>query len=197
MGTGRWITVAAVAALAMLAVTLFGLTATAPAGNRGPVPELTEFPGPEEVTFGEFVSYTAKLPNVQKSSFTHVIYRHKRPVTTLNGQPALATLVYASCDPTRTNWAPDADGFYTCPEIAQVPAGTSARIVLVFRTPGTANGVGDNVTCNAQNSCAVVSNGYWIIKEGTGKPGSSGPDTFPPLNEPLSVTTNLLGGTRT
>ena len=33
------------------------------------------------------------------------------------------------------------------------------------------------------------------IKEGTGKPGLSGPDTFPPLNQPLSVTTNLLGGT--
>ena len=185
---------AVVAGLAgLMLVTLFGVAAaTAPAGNRSPVPGLVEFPGPEEVSFGENVAYTASLLNNQSSNFSHVQYRHKVPTT---GPGATATLIYASCDPNRTSWVPDADGFYTCPEISQVPAGTTAKVVLVFRTPGTSDGVGDNVTCStATKNCLLTSNGYWLIKEGTGKPGSSGPDTFPPLDgPPLTVTTDLLG----
>ncbi len=196
MATGKWIRSAAVAGfVGLAAVTLFGLAAaTAPAGNRDPVPELYEFPGPEQVTFGENVAYTATLSNAQSSNFTHVAYRHKVPTTTLAGLPANAELVYASCDPDRESWMPDADGFYTCPEMAQLRAGDTARILLVFRTPGNSDGVGDNVSCNASNSCVLTSSGYWLMKEGTGKPGSSGPDTFPPLDgPPLTITTDLLG----
>ena len=187
-----WTWVAAMAALVGLigAAALGVAVSEAPAGNRGPAPTLVEFPGPEQVTFGENVAYTASLPNDQSSNFTHVIYRHRVPTT---GPGAAATLIYASCDPTRTNWVPDSDGFYSCPEMAQVPAGTTAKVLLVFRTPGNPNGMGDNVTCDATNNCLLASNGYWIIKEGTGKPGSSGPDTFPPLDKPLTVTTDLLG----
>jgi hypothetical protein len=197
MTTRAWTWIAAMAALVGLlgAAALGVAVGEAPAGNRDPEPKIFEFPGPEQVTFGENVAYTATLfngPNLS-SNFTHVTYRHKVPVTTLGGLPTPAELIYASCDPDRTTWVPDRDDFYTCPEIAQLPAGATARILLVFRTPGNPDGVGDNVTCGASNSCVLTSNGYWIIKEGTGKPGSSGPDTFPPLDQPLTVTTDLLG----
>lgn len=195
MTARAWTWIAALAALVGLlgAAALGVAVGEAPAGNRDPDPELFEFPGPEAVSFGENVAYTATLLNDQSSNFTHVAYRHKRPTT---GPGATATLIYASCDPNRTSWVPDSDGFYTCSEIAQLPAGATARILLVFRTPGTPDGAGDNVTCDATNNCVLTSNGYWIIKEGTGKPGSSGPDTFPPVDgPPLTVTTDLLGAT--
>jgi hypothetical protein len=202
-----------VAVTGTAAVVVFAVSAAvAPAGNRQPTTKIVEFPGPEQVTFGEDVAYTSTLFNGpdQSSSFTHVIYNHRIPTTILDrdangvedgiGAPVPAKLVYASCDPGLTNWNPNAsDGTYHCPELSQLPAGATARVLLVWQTPGVPDSVGDNVTCDSNplpaspvNSCTLTSSGYWTIKEGTGNPGSNGPDTYPSLaGDP--VVTDLLG----
>jgi hypothetical protein len=148
-------------------------TATAPAGNRAPVPTLAGLPGPGEVTYGQNVAYTATLPNEQSSTFTHVQFHNPIPKTFVNGHPLPATLMYASCPGTLTATE------FVCDETT-VPANQTARVTIVWKTP-TGGESSPGCQCMTNSS-------FWTIKEGTGKPGSSGPDTFP---SPV-VSTSLL-----
>lgn len=176
--------IAGIAAL----VTLFVIgTSTVTAGNRAPVRTLVATPGPSEINYGENVGYTASLTNSQSSTFTKVVYRHLVPTTTLGGASQASTLAYSSCEPTRTSWPTFAPGsWYACPELAQLRAGETAKVLLVWKAPGLP-AQGDGIACGATNSCSLTSRGEWTIKEGTGKPGSAGPDTFAvdPIATPL------------
>jgi hypothetical protein len=178
--------VVTLAAFAALATLVFGVT-SAPAGNRDPVRTLVETPGPAEISYGENVGYTATLFNNQSSTFTKVIYRHLVPTTKLGGVSTPASLVYSSCEPGRTSWPAFAAGsWYACPELSQLPSGASTSVLLVWKAPGIPT-AGDGVSCGAVNDCVLGSRGEFTIKEGTGNPGSSGPDTFAvgPVETPL------------
>jgi hypothetical protein len=173
-GSGRWMLAAAVfGALLTAAVLAFG-TASAPAGNRTPSPTLTAFPGPSEVTYGQNVAYSATLPNSQSSSFTHVQFHNPIPTTTAGTQTLQATLAYSSCagQLTATEWV--------CNEIT-VGSGQTARVTIVWKTPSAGE--------STAGCACMVNNSYWTIKEGTGKPGSAGPDTFP---SPAALTSLLV-----
>jgi hypothetical protein len=164
MGSGKRSFVSFAALMAVLAIAaLVVMTATAPAGNRTPTPTLVGLPGPGEVTYGQNVAYTATLPNQQSSTFTHVQFHNPIPQTVANGQTLAATLMYASCPGTLTATE------FVCNETS-VPANETARVTIVWKTPAA----GESVA-----GCACMTNSsYWTIKEGTGKPGSAGPDTF-------------------
>jgi hypothetical protein len=164
-------TIAAVVAVSAVGLLVIAV-GTAPAGNRDPVPTLIGFPGPGEVTYGQNVAYTATLPNEQSSSFTHVQFHNPIPATT--GGPAI--LKYASCPGQLTATE------FVCDEIS-VGAGTTAKVTIVWETPPS----GSSSNCPSLPVCMTNST-FWTIKEGTGKPGSSGPDTF---QSPL-VETGLL-----
>lgn len=179
---------AAVIALGAVAL-LVTAVGTAPAGNRDPEPTLDGFPGPGEINYGENVGYTAKLPNSQSSTFTHLVYHHLVPTTLIGGVSTPAKLIYASCEPGRTSWPAFAAGAtYACPE-RTLAAGATASVLLVWQAPGKPT-EGDNVSCGAATNCVLESSGFWTIKEGTGNDGSGGPDTFP---GDKSMLTTLLG----
>ena len=164
-----------VALAATLAIALLTVAATvATAGNRNPEPTLVGLPGPGEVTYGQNVAYTATLPNAQSSTFTHAQFHNPIPTTFVDGQPPLqATLMYASCSGTLTATE------FVCDETT-ISANETARVTIIWKTP-TAGESSPGCQCMTNSS-------YWTIKEGTGKPGSSGPDTFP--SPPVS--TSLL-----
>lgn len=176
------------AAVALAAAVGFALRApSAPAGNRDPLTTLAPNPGPSEISYGENVGYTATLANNQSSTFTKVVYRHKVPTTTIGGVSTPATLEYSSCEPGRTSWPAFAAGsWYACPALSQVHAGETATVLVVWKAPGLPT-QGDGVTCGTAFDCVLRSEGKWTIKEGTGNPGSAGPDTFPvgPVSTPL------------
>ena len=181
------------------AVVIGVLAANAPANNRDPIPTLAVLPGLEQMSYGENVAYRATLENVQNSMYTKVVFQQKVPTTTLGGDVLEAELLYASCaaDPWSPG-APDAAGYFRCPELSQLPARQTATVVLVWRTPGLAL-QGDFVGCDGPgagtptNDCKLTTSGYWTMKEGTGNPGSSGPDTFPPLEGQVPYQTDLFG----
>ncbi len=175
----------------LAALVVFALAAAAaPAGNRNPESSLVPSPGPAEINYGENVGYTATLVNSQSSTFTKVVYRHQVPTTLLAGASTAATLVYASCEPTRTSFPAYAPGgWYACPELSQLGSGDSAKVLTVWKAPGLPS-QGDNITCGGTTTCALETMGEWSIKEGTGKTGSAGPDTF----ETNPVTTPLYAG---
>jgi len=141
---------------------------TAPAGNRDPVPTLIGFPGPGEVTYGQNVAYTSTLPNLQSSTFTHVQFHNPIPTTVSSGQTLNATFKYASCQGTLTATE------FVCNEIT-VPAGQTARVTIVWQTPPA----GSSTNCPPTTPNCMAGSATWTIKEGTGNPGSAGPDTFP------------------
>jgi hypothetical protein len=193
MRVPRTILASTIGALVAGAVLLLAV-GTAPAGNRSPTVTLDSFPGPTEINYGENVGYTAKLVNSQSSNFTHLIYHHRVPTTLIGGVATPATLIYSSCEPGRTTWPTLAAGdIYACPELSQLGSGQTAAVLLVWGAPGKPV-QGDNVTCGGATDCSLTSSAYWTMKEGTGNPGSSGPDTFPgPNDPPLTATTALLG----
>jgi hypothetical protein len=174
MASGRQFLATLVALIAVLAIAvLVVVTATAPAGNRAPTPTLVGVPGPGEVTYGQNVAYTATLPNAQSSTFTHVQFHNPIPTTVSNGQTLNATFMYASCAGTLTATE------FVCDEIT-VPAGQTARVTIVWKTPNAGE---------SSPGCECMTNSsFWTMKEGTGNPRSSGPDTFPSP----TVSTSLL-----
>jgi hypothetical protein len=78
-----------VALLTIVATALFAVVAaTAPAGNRDVDVTFDDFPGPDEVTFGKNVAYTASLTSTPGTgTFTNVKYSMTRPSTVVNGGP--------------------------------------------------------------------------------------------------------------
>ncbi len=168
--------IAAVLALGAVALLVLAV-GNAPAGNRAPVPTLVGFPGPGEVTYGQNVAYTATLPNAQSSTFTHVNFHDPIPTTVSGTQTLTATLEYASCAGTLTATE------FVCDEMT-VPAGQTAKVTIVWQTPLA----GSSTNCPAATPVCMTNGSFWTIKEGTGKPGSAGPDTF---SSPL-VATSLL-----
>jgi hypothetical protein len=167
-----------------VALTLGGAAAlllavgNAPAGNRNPAPTLVGFPGPSEVTYAQNVAYKATLPNEQSSSFTHVNFHNPIPTTLSGTQTLKATLKYASCAGTLTATE------YVCNEVT-VPSGQTATVTIVWQTPQS----GSSTNCPSATPVCMANQAFWTIKEGTGKPGSSGPDTFP---TPVVATSLLL-----
>jgi hypothetical protein len=162
-----------VAVMALAAAGLLVIAVgTAPAGNRDPEPTLVGFPGPGEVTYGQNVAYTATLPNEQSSTFTHAQFHN--PIPTTSG--GSATLKYASCPGTLTATA------FVCNEIT-VRSHEIAKVTIVWQTPPS----GSSSNCPTTSPC-MTNRTFWTIKEGTGNPGSSGPDTF---DSPV-VATSLL-----
>jgi len=181
MGTRRWIRSAAVAALAgVLAVMVFavGTTSNAPAGNRNPAAVLVGLPGPSEVTYGQNVAYSATLKNTGKSNFTKLEFHN--PVPTTSGGPA--QLVYASCG--NSPPLPAGATEFAC-DLGELSAGGTARVTIVWKTPLTGSSTTELAwtpwpdTCPASTPVCMTNSVFWIMKEGTGKPGSAGPDTFP------------------
>ena len=165
-----------VALLAMAAAALFGYVAgSAPAGNRNPTATLQDFPGPHQITFGKNVAYSATLTDTGSSNFTHVTFSMTRPSTQVNGSTVYANLLYASCDTDGTFEGLTATS-YSCPEIAQINSGATAKIVLVWQTQSAPAGAS---CAPPTTTCQLTTTSKWIIKEGTGHPGSAGPDTFP------------------
>jgi uncharacterized repeat protein (TIGR01451 family) len=165
---GRWQALAVVAALAVggaLAV----VAADAPANNRNPSAVLSGLPGPTTVTYGKNIAYTATFENTGKSMFTKVRFSNPIPTTTLGGTTYPATFKYASCPGTLTATA------FVCDEIPQLGPGEEARVRIVWGTPS----VDGSTSTGCQLSDACLTNFVvWSIKEGTGKEGSAGPDTF-------------------
>lgn len=194
--------------LPLLTVAAVGLVlvaaGTAPANNRAPTTELLEDPGPGEISYGENVGYTATLTNVGSSTYTHLVYHHKVPTTIFGGTSLAADLVYSSCEPgpAQAGWDDfDPGDYYDCPARTLV-GGAPAKVLTVWHAPGVPI-QGDGVVCDdtlaeppAQpiNDCKLTSTAYWTMKEGTGNPGSAGPDTFPPdLGAGDPKVTELLG----
>ncbi|MGH3134539.1 MAG: hypothetical protein ACRDNY_12520 [Gaiellaceae bacterium] len=182
------------AVVLVAAIVLAVATTSAPAGNRDPEAALFAYPGPEEATYGQNVAYTATLFNDDKSQFTHAVYTHTKPTTVLDGETVTSELVYASCDDENLSLGTFTATDYSCPPTT-IPAGDTARVTLVWTTPR----IPEPLTCDADdpapatpvNDCELVSEGQWTIKEGTGKQGSAGPDTFP--EDPIPITTPLHG----
>jgi len=163
-----------VVAALLVAVTAVGaLTVSAPAGNRSPLVQLVASPGPSEVTFLKNVAYTATIFNNQNSTFTHV--RFHNPIPTTSGGPAV--FKYASCPGALTATE------FVC-NASRLDAGRTATVLIVWQTP--ASGISSD--CPGSIPSCMTNAGYFTIKEGTGQPGSSGPDTFPTLR----VATSLL-----
>lgn len=179
VGTGRLIRATAVVGLAgLLLIALFGIaTATAPAGNRNPVVELVAFPGPGEVTYQQNVAYTATLQNTQSSTFTRLQFHNPIPTTIVSGSPVQAVLKYASCPGSLSATT------FSCNEIT-LTAGQTAKVTIVWQTPAA----GSSSNCPPATPVCMTNTSFWTIKEGTGKTGSSGPDTFPSS----TVATSLL-----
>jgi uncharacterized repeat protein (TIGR01451 family) len=178
MSARRTIFASTVVALTAAVVAALAVSAgMAPAGNRNPQPTLVGFPGPGEVTYGQNVAYTATLPNAQSSTFTHVQFHDPIPTTVSGSQTLTATLKYASCQGQLTATE------FVCNEIS-VPSKQTAKVTIVWQTPAAGSSVG----CSSATPVCMTNSSFWTIKEGTGNPGSSGPDTFP---SPL-VSTSLL-----
>jgi hypothetical protein len=178
MSARRTIFASAMVALTTAVVAVLAIAVgTAPAGNRSPQPTLVGFPGPGEATYGQNVAYTATLPNGQSSTFTHAQFHDPIPTTVSGSQTLKATLKYASCQGQLTATE------FVCNEIT-VPSGQTARVTIVWQTPAS----GSSTSCPTATPVCMTNSSFWTIKEGTGKPGSSGPDTFP---SPL-VATSLL-----
>lgn len=140
-----------------------------PANNRNPSTVLRGHPGPTAVTYGKNIAYTATLENTGTSMFTKVVFSNPIPTTTLNGTTYPATFKYASCPGTLTATA------FVCEEIAQLGSGETARVTIVWGAP-TAEG-SSSAGCQLSSAC-LTNRVVWTIKEGTGKEGSAGPDTF-------------------
>jgi hypothetical protein len=173
-----------VAVLTVSAVAVLALAVgSAPAGNRNPDIVFDDFPGPDEVTFGQNVAYTASLENTGGSMFTHVVFRMNKPSTKVNGQTLYAELLYASCEPNGPPFAGLTATGYQCPEIAQVPSGSDPVVNrLVWRTPST-SASGLSCANPVVTDCVLTATGAWAIKEN--QPGSN--DTFP-----VAESTDLL-----
>jgi uncharacterized repeat protein (TIGR01451 family) len=166
---GRWSAVAVATTLALGGVLAAVVVADAPANNRSPSAVLSGLPGPTAVTYGKNIAYTATLENTGQSMFTKVQFSNPIPTTTLNGETYPATFKYASCPGTLTATA------FVCDEIHQLGSGETARVTIVWGTPG----VEGSSSAGCQLSAACLTNRVvWTIKEGTGKEGSAGPDTF-------------------
>lgn len=174
----RWAVVVVMTALA-LGGALAVVAADAPANNRNPSAVLTGLPGPTAVTYGKNIAYTATLENTGKSMFTKVRFFNPIPTATLNGTTYPATFKYASCPGTLTATA------FVCDEIPQLGSKQTARVTIVWGTP-TAEG--SSSTGCALSAACLTNRVVWTIKEGTGNPGSAGPDTF----ESNTVETRLL-----
>jgi hypothetical protein len=170
MGSRGWTRFAAGAVLSgLIAVAVFGVaSSSAPAGNRNPVVQLVAVPGPSEVTYGKNVAYSASIVNTGNSNFTKLQFADKIPTTIVNGSPVQATLKYASCQGALTATE------FVCNEITLV-AGATAKVTIVWATPPA----GASSDCPTSTPSCMTNSGVWSIKEGTGNPGSSGPDTFP------------------
>ena len=168
-----------------MAVTLFGL-ASATAGNRAPVSGMLVFPGPkEQVTYREGVAFTATLENTGSSKFTHVDFHNPSPSTTAG----YAKLLYASCG---SGASLSLGGTFEC-EMNDISSGGIARVTLVWEMPASGTSV-DNPDTTVDEDCDATKTvggtpdptpgpcltnwGFWTMKEGTGNPGSEGPDTF-------------------
>lgn len=175
-GVARKRLVVVVGVAVLLGVFVFGvLTTSAPAGNRDPEFGLEDFPGPDEVTFGKNVAYTATFENTQSSTFTHVFFRMDIPSTRINSNPLPAELLYASCEPDGPPFAGLTSTAYTCPEFDAIPAGSPPKeVTLVWRTPSIDP---TGLTCDTPSvtDCKLTATGGWSIKEN--QPGSN--DTFP------------------
>jgi hypothetical protein len=143
------------------------------------------------VTYGKAVSYTVSLQNSPgKSTYTHVFFHNPVPYTlTLNTNGTttknFASFKYSDC-PGQVS-----SGEYVSSDLGQLSSGGTRTCVIVWGTPSV--GSSDDPTTSADECAATQDAGggalptpppcitnqpYWTIKEGTGKPGSAGPDTF-------------------
>jgi hypothetical protein len=162
----RWVVLAFAAACTAAALAV--VTSEAPAGNRTPTVQLLGFPGPGEVTYGQNVAYTSTVVNTESSNYTHVIFRNPIPTTVANGETLKAVFKYASCPGTLTPTE------FVCNELSQVRVGETAKVTIVWQTPAA----GSSSNCPSSMPVCMTNTAAWTIKEGTGSPGSSGPDTF-------------------
>ncbi len=129
---------------------------------------LVAFPGPGEVTYKQNVAYTATLQNAGSSNFTHLQFHNPIPTTIVNGSPVKAVLRYASCPGSLSATT------FSCNEIT-LTSGQTAKVTIVWETPAA----GSSSNCPSATPVCMTNTSFWTIKEGTGNPGSSGPDTFP------------------
>jgi hypothetical protein len=174
------------------AAVLFGYIAgSAPAGNRAPNAAVRVFPGPTaEVTYGKAVAYTATVTNAQTSKFTHLKFHDPIPFTfTVNGDGTTkknyASFKYSSC-PGNTNSTE-----FVSSDLGSVSPGSTTTCVIVWQTPNVGSSddpltsddecvlqtFDENGNRGTTPPC-IANQPYWSIKEGTGNPGSAGPDTF-------------------
>ena len=169
---GRGWTAGAVGVVLVAAVVagLLGASVSpAPAGNRNPAATLVAFPGPGEVTYGQNVAYTSTFTNTQSSTFTHVLFHDPIPTTLVSGVGTQAVFKYASCTGQLTATE------FVCDEIAQLTPGATAKVTIVWQTPAAGSSTG----CPSATPVCMANSITWTLKEGTGQPGSAGPDTFP------------------
>ena len=187
-GLGRARLSIGVALVGLVAAAAFGVvTSSAPAGNRTPTAGMQVFPGPkDEVTYLEAVAFTATLENTQSSNFTHVQFHNPSPSTS----GGFASFKYASCG---DGAALSLGDTLEC-DIGTIRAGDTARVTIVWETPASGTSLDDPDTLDLDESCGatttiggdpdattspcMTNSGFWTFKEGTGNPGSEGPDTF-------------------
>jgi hypothetical protein len=184
MNEGRGWIVSALALAAVVAISVLALASVAPAGNRNPTPVLKADPGPANPTRGQAVAYTAELKNDQKSTFTQLKISNKAPLFWVAGetQPRFATFEYASCNETKILAADQQTVQEITCDLPQLPSGQTSTVTVVWRTLGVGTSDDPNTAANecGPSATAPCMNNQvtYTIKEGTGKPGSAGPDTF-------------------
>jgi hypothetical protein len=192
MGVRRGWVSGALALGVVVAIGVLAVAGSAPAGNRNAVASLVADPGPKEATFGQGVNYTTTLSNNEKSNYTKVTFSNKAPLLFVPGetQPRLAKFKYASCDETLVPAGSQTPTEITC-DLGSLAAGTGVTVSVVWEVPLAGTSDDPNTTAN---ECAAVAPApcmtnqvTYTIKEGTGKPGSAGPDTFSSPIETVSL----------
>lgn len=159
-------------ALASLAVVVVG------GGNAGPraaAITFDAFPGPAEVTYGEYIAYRATFENTSGSTLTKVKFRQRYPVAS----SVYATFVRSTCPTTPTTISTSGGPELIC-DFGTLAAGAApVALTVVWQVPT----LGPNANCP---DC-LVTNGRWTVKEGTNDVGDPN-DSFPPGGKTVTAT---------
>jgi hypothetical protein len=168
------------------------------AGKRTPLnipATFAAFPGPANVTYGEFISYKATLKNDSGTNLTHVKFRQIYPEVVRDGNAPVPTgpPVDSNCPTTPTTIQVTVDGVAKSQWICDFgPVDASAdqlTLIVVWNAPSVGSTA---VNCGG----CLTSNGRWTVKEGANDTSDPN-DTFPkPTGVDVPATLLAVGGTQ-
>jgi hypothetical protein len=168
------------------------------AGKRTPLnvtATFAAFPGPANVTYGEFISYKATFKNNTGTSLTHVKFRQIYPEVVRDGNDPVPTgpPVDSNCPTTPTTATVTIDGVaksqWIC-DFGSVAAGADQlTLIVVWNVPSAGSTA---VNCDG----CLKSNARWTVKEGANDVADPN-DTFPTsTGVDVSATLLAVGGTQ-